>query len=58
MDKLPDTCCQSTTCKRTYDEDPELTQSLATLEESGTDRTGGVHRSTCEVNAYQMDEDE
>lgn len=28
----PDACCQDSSCKRTYDEDPEVRQSCAALE--------------------------
>ena len=42
----------------TYDEYPQLAQSLATLEESRTDRAGGVDAGSCVVNAYKVNQNE
>lgn len=43
VDSLPKYCCDSTTYQRTNDEDPEVCQCCATLEERRTDRTCGVN---------------
>jgi hypothetical protein len=43
LDELPNASCQCTTYERTYDEDPEVSQCGATLEDSRSQRTGGVN---------------
>ena len=57
-DDAPDDGSADGSDEGTYDEHPQLLQSLATLEQSGTDGTGGVDASASEVDAYEVDEDE
>ena len=58
FDGLPYEGSEGTTYEGTYDEYPQLVESLTTLEEGRTDRAGRVDRSAGVVDTYQVDEDE
>ena len=58
LNHLPEACCNEGTYEGTYDENPEVGQSVATCEDSGADGTGGVNARAGEVDAYQMDENQ
>ena len=55
---FPAACRDDAADEWPYDEYPEFRESLATLEESRTDRTGWVDRGASEVDAYEMDENQ
>ena len=56
LNHLPEACCYDGTNERTYNEDPYISQSLATSKEGWTNGTSGIHTGTGEVDTYQMDE--
>ena len=57
-DGFPAEGCDDAANKWSYDEYPKFRESLATFEESRTDRTGWVDRGASEVDAYEMDENQ
>lgn len=57
-DCFPDESAESGTYEWSDDEEPELLQSQAALEESRADATCRVDRCSCDWDAYDVDEDE
>ena len=57
-DHLPAACGKGSTDEGTYDEDPEVGESLTTLEQGGTDAAGGIHARAGVMDADQMNQDE
>ena len=55
-DCTPYACAQCTANERGYDEHPEVLEGLSAYEESGAYGTGGVHGSTGQVDAHQVNE--
>ena len=58
LDDLPDASGQRTTYEGTYDEDPEVGQGCATLEDGGSQRAGGVDTGAGVADADEVDEHE
>ena len=56
IDDLPDNGCQCATYQRANDEDPQVSESCATLENGRSNGTGGVHRSARVADAHQVNE--
>ena len=57
-DSLPGACCKCTAKERSADEYPEVLEGCTACEDCRADGTCGVHGSTGEVDAHQVDEDE
>ena len=57
-DTLPGACGKCTAKERGADEYPEVLKGFTAGEDGGADGTGGVHGSTGEVDAHQVDENE
>lgn len=58
VDNFPDASSQQSTYERAYEEDPYVSESLAASEDSRTERTCWVNRSTSEVYANEVDENQ
>ena len=57
-DGLPANGCDDAADEWTYDEYPQLREGLTTFEECWADRTGWVNRGACELDAYEVDENQ
>ena len=55
---LPESSCAGATDKRCYDEYPYVLESSAAGEQGRTEAAGRVYRSTCEVDANQVNENQ
>ena len=57
-DAAPDACGECSAHEGTYDEYPEVVESLSALEHGGSDAACGVYAGAGVVDAYQVNEDE